>query len=217
MPEICLRYAWDMPKICPRYAQDIPTIIGGTLLVFGGTLLTYGGILSVFGGILSVSGGILSVSGGMFLLGEHYHFYIDRVGARFYWGQLSLFGGMIISNINITIYWNWNQSPTVILWNINTNWFACMTPLNCIWNSPHLSACSRPTVPAQLLSTGRPVPNWSCRDAPRWRQFVPRESRPLSPTTLRTLRSDLRPASASAPPPTTWGRLSPGAYARGRW
>ena len=66
-----------MPKICPRYAQVIPTIIGGTLLVFGGTLLTYGGILSVFGGILSVSGG-------MFLLGEHYHFYIDRVGARFY-------------------------------------------------------------------------------------------------------------------------------------
>ena len=61
------------------YAQDIPTIIGGTLLVFGGTLLTYGGILSVFGGILSVSGG-------MFLLGEHYHFYIDCVGARFYWG-----------------------------------------------------------------------------------------------------------------------------------
>ena len=53
-------------------------MIGKTLLVFGGTLLTYGGILSVFVGVLSVSGG-------MFLLGEHYHFYIDRVGARFYW------------------------------------------------------------------------------------------------------------------------------------
>ena len=72
MPEICPRYAQDMPKICPRYAQDIPTAIGGTLL-------TYGGIISVFGGILLVSGG-------MFLLGEHYHFYIDRVGARFNWG-----------------------------------------------------------------------------------------------------------------------------------
>ena len=77
MPEICPRYAPDMPMICPKYAQDIPTAIGGTLLVFGGTLLTHGGILSVFGVILSVSGG-------MFLLGEH--FYIDCMGARFYWG-----------------------------------------------------------------------------------------------------------------------------------
>ena len=74
MPKISLRYANDMPEICPRYTYN-----GGTLLVFGGTLLTYGGILSVFGGKLSVSGG-------MFLLGEHYHFYIDRVGARFYRG-----------------------------------------------------------------------------------------------------------------------------------
>ena len=41
---------------------------------------------ATYGGILSVFGGILSVSGGMFLLGEHYHFYIDCVGARFYWG-----------------------------------------------------------------------------------------------------------------------------------
>ena len=38
----------------------------------------------------------------MFPLEEHYHFYIDRVGARFYWGRLSLFGGTIISNIFIT-------------------------------------------------------------------------------------------------------------------
>ena len=75
-----------MLEIGLRYAQDMTAAIGGTLLVLRGTLLTYGGILLVFGGILLVFGSILSVSGGMFLLGEHYHFYIDRVGARFYWG-----------------------------------------------------------------------------------------------------------------------------------
>ena len=31
----------------------------------------------------------------MFLLGEHYHFYIDRVRARFYWGWLLIIGGML--------------------------------------------------------------------------------------------------------------------------
>ena len=72
MPQIDLRYAPDMPMICPRYAQDIPTAIGG---------------------ISSVFGGVLSVSGGMLLLGEHYHFYIDRVGTRFYWGHIITFWG----------------------------------------------------------------------------------------------------------------------------
>ena len=57
-----------------------------------------------YGGISSVFGGILSVSGGMSLLGEHYHFYIDRVGARFNWGHIITFGGEVLLGAIIIIW-----------------------------------------------------------------------------------------------------------------
>ena len=66
-----------MPEICPRY-----------------THCDWGDIIYLWGHIISFWGQIISF-GGMFLLGEHYHFYIDHVGARFYWGRLLIIGGIL--------------------------------------------------------------------------------------------------------------------------